>query len=120
MSTRSLGASASSLVLAFACALAIACAACGGAQPEASTSGAPAGVSTSVATTAASAGEPPRGAQSSPAIAELWRARCGQCHVRVEPGTRDRAVLGPALERHKKRARLSESDVAALVDFLAK
>ena len=108
--------SARSSALAMASAASILLLACGGAHPDASTSGA----SGTVATTAAGTGEPPLRPHASPAIAELWRARCGQCHVRVEPGTRDRAVLGPALERHKKRARLSESDVGELVDFLAK
>jgi cytochrome c5 len=53
------------------------------------------------------------------AVAALHRTRCGQCHVRVEPGTRSRAALTEALNRHRKRARLGDDDVRALVDYLA-
>jgi hypothetical protein len=58
--------------------------------------------------------------ETSRATVELWRARCGQCHVRVEPGTRDRMTLTKALTRHQKRAKLSASDVRDLVDYLGK
>jgi hypothetical protein len=58
--------------------------------------------------------------EPSPAAVAIWHTRCNQCHVRVEPKTRDRATLASALERHKKRAHLSETDVRDLVDYLAK
>jgi len=96
----------SSIVLAAAASLLMF--ACAAAQPE---------PSTSMASTTASSGT---AGTASPPIAELWRARCGQCHVRVEPKTRERAALRPALERHRKRARLNDSDIDELVDYLAK
>jgi cytochrome c5 len=86
--------------------------ACGAPAPEPATS-VTSSSSSSVATTP-SPHEPSLGAM------DIWRTRCNQCHVRVEPQTRDRVTLTAALERHKKRARLSESDVQALVDYLAK
>jgi hypothetical protein len=52
-------------------------------------------------------------------IARVWRARCGACHVPVEPGTRTREHLEDALARHRGRARLSEQQWAELVSFLA-
>jgi hypothetical protein len=55
-----------------------------------------------------------------PAIASEWRARCGACHVKVEPHSRDRAQLTQALGRHRSRARLKEEQWAALIDFLAR
>jgi len=54
-----------------------------------------------------------------PPIAAIHRARCGQCHVRVEPGTRTREKLTSALEKHRKRVHLSERDWDALVAYLA-
>jgi hypothetical protein len=92
--------------------------ACGGTRPEATTSVASTTASSSADGAASGTDEarhPP-----SPAVVDLWRARCNQCHVPVQPGTRERAALRPALQRHKKRARLSESDVDELVDYLAK
>ena len=50
-------------------------------------------------------------------IASLHRARCGACHVRVEPGTRTRDAA--ALGRHRKRVHLTEAQWAALIDYLA-
>jgi hypothetical protein len=55
-----------------------------------------------------------------PAIAAEWRARCGACHVKVEPHSRDRAQVTQALGRHRSRARLKEDQWAALIDFLAR
>ena len=52
-------------------------------------------------------------------IARIHRARCGSCHVRVEPGERTRAQLEDALARHRKRVHLSEERWAELIDYLA-
>lgn len=52
-------------------------------------------------------------------IAEIHKARCGNCHVRVEPGTRTRNELETAFTRHRTRLHLTESDWAAMVDYLA-
>src|SRR5215472_5434090 len=52
-------------------------------------------------------------------IARIHRARCGACHVRVEPGQRSRHVLDSALSRHHKRVHLSDEEWGALVNYLA-
>ena len=54
-----------------------------------------------------------------PQIAEEWRAKCGNCHRRVEPGTHTRAELEDAWKRHKTRTHLSDEQWAELTDFLA-
>lgn len=54
-----------------------------------------------------------------PAVAKVWASRCGSCHVRVEPGTRDRAHLESAMTRHRSRVKMDEAQWPALVDFLA-
>ena len=51
-------------------------------------------------------------------IARVWRSRCGICHVRVEPGTRDHDTLVDALARHKSRVRLSDAQWEAMQRFL--
>jgi hypothetical protein len=56
---------------------------------------------------------------SGPRIAETHRAKCGNCHVRVEPGTRSREVLEAALSRHRKRVHLTEAEWAELLEYLA-
>lgn len=56
---------------------------------------------------------------SEPQIAEEWRAKCGNCHRRVEPGTRSRADLEDAWKRHKTRTHLADEQWAELTDFLA-
>ncbi len=53
------------------------------------------------------------------AIAHVHRARCGSCHLRVEPGERTRAQLEAAFVRHRRRVHLSEDDWARMVDYLA-
>ena len=58
-------------------------------------------------------------APEAPRIASVHRARCGQCHKRVEPGERSRSVLEDALGRHRKRVRMAEGDWALMVDYLA-
>lgn len=45
------------------------------------------------------------------AAAEVWSARCGACHVPVQPGARSRDALRTALERHRDRVRLDEQQV---------
>jgi hypothetical protein len=67
--------------------------------------------------TAAAPSPPP--VRAEPPIAAVHRARCGVCHVRVEPGTRTREALTVAFERHRKRLHLAEDQWAALVDYLA-
>jgi hypothetical protein len=62
---------------------------------------------------------PPPASASSDDIGALHRARCGACHVRVEPAQRSREVLVAALARHRKRVHLSEPQWSALIDYLA-
>jgi hypothetical protein len=67
------------------------------------------------------------GASGSPAsasapkseIARIHRAKCGSCHVRVEPGERTRAELEAAFPRHHKRVHLTEEQWNEMVDYLA-
>lgn len=58
-------------------------------------------------------------ADAHPGAAKVWRTRCGQCHVRVEPGTRDRGHLETALKRHRTRVKMDEATWVDMVDFLA-
>ena len=52
-------------------------------------------------------------------IARIHRAKCGACHVRVEPGERTRAQLEAALPRHRTRVRLREEQWEEMRDYLA-
>jgi hypothetical protein len=52
-------------------------------------------------------------------IARIHRARCGSCHVRVEPGERTREQLEAALARHRSRVHISEERWSELIDYLA-
>jgi hypothetical protein len=52
-------------------------------------------------------------------VAEVHRARCGNCHVRVEPGTRSHATLESAFVRHRGRVHLSEDEWSQLIEYLA-
>ena len=63
----------------------------------------------------------PSGEPSSPPgpIARIHKAKCGACHVRVEPGERTRAKLEAAFPRHRKRVRLTEEQWGEMVDYLA-
>ena len=52
-------------------------------------------------------------------VTQIHRARCGSCHVRVEPGTRTRAQLEDAFTRHRKRLHLTEEEWSKMIDYLA-
>lgn len=56
---------------------------------------------------------------SHPHAAEIWGEKCGSCHVPVEPGSRPRATIEAAMQRHQKRAKLTPSEWSELVDFLS-
>ncbi len=62
---------------------------------------------------------PPATTSTHPPIEATYRARCGSCHMRVEPGSRSREALETALARHRNRVRLTETQWSELVDFLA-
>ncbi len=68
---------------------------------------------------ASACGRTPDAGSAEAPIARVHRARCGSCHVRVEPGERTRAQLEAALAGHRKRVHLSEADWALMVDYLA-
>jgi len=59
----------------------------------------------------------PRAAE--PPIASVWRARCGTCHARVEPGEKSNAVLKEAAKRHEKRVRLTTDQWDQLIAWLS-
>lgn len=52
-------------------------------------------------------------------IAEVHKARCGKCHVRVEPGTRPRAKLEAAFPKHRSRVHLTDDEWSQMIEYLA-
>lgn len=61
----------------------------------------------------------PAATSTHPPIEATYKARCGSCHMRIEPGSHSRAALETALARHRNRLRLTETQWGELVDFLA-
>lgn len=55
-----------------------------------------------------------------PAIATVWRARCGACHAPVQPGERSEEALRAAAKRHEKRVHLAAAEWDALVAWLSR
>jgi|HubBroStandDraft_6_1064221.scaffolds.fasta_scaffold1220111_2 hypothetical protein len=62
---------------------------------------------------------PPEVPESQRHVAELHRAKCGNCHVRVEPGARTHLELEAAFVRHRKRVHLTEDEWTQMIDYLA-
>lgn len=58
-------------------------------------------------------------AADAPPIARVHKAKCGACHMRVEPGAVARPELERALQKHRSRVPLREEEWSALVDYLA-
>ncbi len=52
-------------------------------------------------------------------VRAIHKSRCGNCHVRVEPGTRTKAQLEAAFTRHHTRVKMNDSEWAMMVDYLA-
>jgi hypothetical protein len=52
-------------------------------------------------------------------IAEVHKAKCGNCHVRVEPGSRKKDQLEAAFPRHKSRVHLSEDEWSQMMEYLS-
>lgn len=52
-------------------------------------------------------------------IAEVHKARCGNCHVRVEPGARQREQLEAAFPKHRSRVHLSDEEWAQMIEYLS-
>jgi hypothetical protein len=59
----------------------------------------------------------PRAAE--PPIVAVWRARCGACHVPIQPGERTAPALRAAAKRHEKRVRLAAAQWDELIAWLA-
>jgi cytochrome c5 len=53
------------------------------------------------------------------AIVSIHRSKCGSCHTRVEPGSVPRATAESAMQRHRRRAKLTEREWEDMVDFLS-
>jgi hypothetical protein len=53
-------------------------------------------------------------------IAEVHKAKCGNCHVRVEPGSRSRGELEEAFPRHRTRVHLTDDEWSQMVEYLAR
>jgi hypothetical protein len=62
---------------------------------------------------------PPADSSSHPPIEATYKARCGSCHQRIEPGSHSREQLEAAFGRHRNRLRLTEAQWGQMVDFLA-
>jgi len=52
-------------------------------------------------------------------IAAIHRSKCGSCHMPVEPGSLQRDNAEAAMQRHRRRAKLTERDWADMVEFLS-
>ena len=80
-----------------------------------------AAVTTAVSITIALAGCTPANGPHAvePPIVAVWRARCGTCHARVEPGEKSNAVLKEASKRHEKRVRLTPDQWVELIAWLS-
>ena len=79
--------------------------------------GAAAAVTIALALAGCAPANGPRAAE--PPIASVWRARCGTCHARVEPGEKSNAVLKEAAKRHEKRVRLTTDQWDQLIAWLS-
>lgn len=106
-------ANAQRALLAFALVLGGATLACGSAPGPSSASNGSPNVSGPTLASNASNGQPTRDVHS------IYRSRCGNCHVRVEPGTHTRAQLETAFARHHRRVKMNDAEWSNMVDFLA-
>ena len=102
--------------------VALAIAACGGAASSNAPANAPndapgASAEPSPGTTASS--DAPAENAAPRDVAQIHKAKCGACHLRVEPGLRTRAELESAFKRHRKRVKMSEPEWQAMIDYLA-
>jgi len=53
------------------------------------------------------------------AIGAIHKRKCGACHTRVEPGSLARGTAESAMQRHRRRAKLSEREWEDMVDYLS-
>jgi cytochrome c5 len=108
-------ASAQRALLAFAALLGATTLACGSAPSTMSANGATQTSSASVASNDASS--PTSGANRD--VHSIYRSRCGNCHVRVEPGSHTRGQLETAFSRHHSRVKMNDAEWSSMIDFLA-
>jgi hypothetical protein len=52
-------------------------------------------------------------------IMAVHRSKCGSCHARVEPGSISRATAESAMQRHRRRAKLTAREWEDMVDLLS-
>jgi len=52
-------------------------------------------------------------------IIAIHRSKCGACHTRVEPGSISRSTAESAMQRHRRRAKLTEREWEDMVDYLS-
>ena len=52
-------------------------------------------------------------------VAEVHKARCGNCHVPVEPGTRSRDALEVAFPKHRARVHLTDEEWTQMIEYLS-
>src|SRR3954465_6110701 len=50
-------------------------------------------------------------------IVAIHKSKCGSCHTRVEPGSLARATAESAMQRHRRRTKLSEREWSDMVDY---
>ena len=53
------------------------------------------------------------------AIVAIHKSKCGSCHTRVEPFSLARATAESAMQRHRRRTKLTEREWAGMVDYLS-
>jgi hypothetical protein len=53
------------------------------------------------------------------AIVAIHRSKCGACHTPIEPGSMPRGVAESAMQRHRRRAKLTEREWGNMVDYLS-
>jgi hypothetical protein len=49
----------------------------------------------------------------------VLRSKCTTCHAQAQPGRESHERLEAAMQRHRRRAKLTESEWSELVDYLA-
>jgi hypothetical protein len=52
-------------------------------------------------------------------IASVHHRKCGKCHARPEPHSRERETLVAVFARHRSRAHLTADQWEAMIDFMS-
>jgi hypothetical protein len=53
------------------------------------------------------------------AIVAIHKSKCGSCHTRVEPFSLARTTAESAMQRHRRRTKLTEREWTNMVDYLS-